>query len=368
MLTGSKVQTVGSDANNTVRRLVQVAVNGLPQMFDSNSQLFCYKLKRTDRGLVREGLSHRYTMMTLMGFHRLRQSGVAAPIELDRVLEQLLANLDWINNLGDLGLLLWTCALMAPERLEELNRRLELGAASSRYPDATRRCTMELSWFLAGLSHWALAQPDAAPKLRHQAFETYGLVSENLGPNRIFGHQGANKSLSGMLRGRIGSFADQVYPIYAFSKFYEAYQESAALQRALDCGHAICEAQGALGQWWWHYDLRSGRVFEQFPVFSVHQHAMAPMTLFALSQASKVNFDAYIYKGLDWISRRNELSFEMEDASASVVWRCIYRPAVDRYAAFLRTRTRGLPRGLKVLFECRPYELGWLLYAFAGLR
>jgi hypothetical protein len=34
---------------------------------------------------------------------------------------------------------------------------------------------------------------------------------------------------------------------------------------------------------------------------------------------------------------------------------------------FLRLRT-GMadPRQLKIRYECRPYELGWLLYAFAG--
>ena len=40
------------------------------------------------------------------------------------------------------------------------------------------------------------------------------------------------------------------------------------------CAHGLCQAQGALGQWWWHYDSLRGRVFEGYPVFSVHQHGM----------------------------------------------------------------------------------------------
>jgi hypothetical protein len=29
-------------------------------------------------------------------------------------------------------------------------------------------------------------------------------------------------------------------------------------------------------------------------------------------------------------------------------------------------RQQGTPAELRILHECRPYELGWLLYAFAG--
>jgi hypothetical protein len=63
----------------------------------------------------------------------------------------------------------------------------------------------------------------------------------------------------------------------------------------------------------------------------------------------------------------------MEDDSAAVIWRCQYRSAsqVKTYLkAALNMGDAAKPyqakRDLKVLFECRPYELGWLLYAFAA--
>ncbi len=107
-----------------------------------------------------------------------------------------------------------------------------------------------------------------------------------------------------------------------------------------------------------------------FPVYSVHQHAMAPMALRAIEEASGKDFTPWIFKGLRWI-QDNELSFNMEDASASVVWRCITpsksrRLLSDAVAVLTRSNAPETCRGLKVLFECRPYELGWLLYAFAG--
>ena len=59
---------VPQEAQGTVRRLVDLATRGLVPMFDQRRQLFCYSLKKSAQGMVQEGISPRYTMMTLMGF------------------------------------------------------------------------------------------------------------------------------------------------------------------------------------------------------------------------------------------------------------------------------------------------------------
>jgi hypothetical protein len=61
----------------------------------------------------------------------------------------------------------------------------------------------------------------------------------------------------------------------------------------------------------------------------------------------------------------------MRDSSANVVWRYIYRNDYKKHwdvaLAVLMARGDAQPhKELAVLHECRPYELGWLLYAFAG--
>jgi len=357
----------------TVQRFVALAIRGLVPMFDQQKQLFCYSLKKTERGMVQEGLSPRYTMMTLMGLHRVEEVGGSSPIEIKPTLQALLANLDWVKDIGDLGVLLWTCALIAPERLTELEGRIELETALVRYPSAKRGVTMELAWFLTGLSNWVLACPEKQSRLRDLAFQTFALLKKNRGEQGFFGHLARGGSVSGALRGRIGSFADQVYPIYAMTRFSQAYQDKSAFQMALQCGRGLCEAQGSLGQWWWHYDSLRGQVLEGYPVFSVHQHAMAPMTLFALGEAAESDFSPWIYRGLQWINAANELSFNMEDDGAGVIWRCQYRSTSQIKTYLKAALTMGdsvqpyqAKRDLKVLFECRPYELGWLLYAFAS--
>ncbi len=359
-------------AHATVQRLVALAIRGLVPMFDEQKQLFCYSLKKSERGMVQEGLSPRYTMMTLMGLRRLEEAGGVSPIEIKIVLQGLLKNLDWVNDIGDLGVLLWMCALVAPNHLSEVESRIELDTALARYHSAKQGVTMELAWFLTGLSNWALACPHKLPRLKNLAFDTFAMLKKNRGEQGFFGHLARSGSVSGMTRGRIGSFADQVYPVYAMTRFSQAYQEESALRMALQCGRGLCEAQGSLGQWWWHYDSLTGRVLEGYPVFSVHQHAMGPMTLFALGEAAQCDFSPWIYRGLKWINSDNELGFNMEDDSAHVIWRCQYRPTsqIKTYlkAAFNRGSASTpylAKKDLMVLFECRPYELGWLLYAFA---
>jgi len=359
-----------ADVQRAIRRLTALAVNGLVPMFDAEKQLFCFKLKQTATGTVREGLSRRYTMITLMGLHRMEESGASSPVEIMPVFDGLLANTDWVDNVGDLGLLLWLCALVAPQRLEEVAHRLDVKSALTRFRDARHGSTMELAWFLTGLSHASLASPEQLTDLRDLAVETYRLLSKNQGEQGIFRHVAKRENIADIFRKGIGCFADQVYPIYAMTKFWQAFQFEKAAEKALDCALAICEAQGSLGEWWWHYDSSNGLVAGRYPVYSVHQHGMAPMVLFALGEAIQSDFSPWIYKGLQWISD-NELDFDLEDSPANVVWRCISVSTAHRYwkaaiAKLTRREDRRSRDGVRVLFECRPYELGWLLYAFAG--
>ena len=359
-----------NNRQETLSRLRALASKGLVPMFDKSKQIFCYTLRRQEKALVPEGISHRYTIITLLGLLRVEEAGGTSPIAVRPALDALLADLSWLDNIGDLGLLLWLSALAVPERTAELARRLDVKTALRRFPDAQKGQTMHLAWFLTGLSYATTAQPAGRGSLTELATDTFRVLANNQGKLGTFGRSAGGVSFLNRAVTKIGTFADQVYPIYALAKFSSIFSERESLQRSLDCANAICTAQGSLGQWWWHYDSGSGKVSSRFPVYSVHQHAMAPMALRAIEEASGKDFTPWIFKGLRWI-QDNELSFNMEDASASVVWRCITpsksrRLLSDAVAVLTRSNAPETCRGLKVLFECRPYELGWLLYAFAG--
>jgi hypothetical protein len=169
----------------------------------------------------------------------------------------------------------------------------------------------------------------------------------------------------------LGSFADQVYPIYALARFAQAYRSPEALETARECAQTICRLQGPLGQWWWHYDSANGRVVGRYPVYSVHQDGMAPMALFALGENLGTDYSPWILRGLNWISGENEVKQNLRETSAGVIWRSVFRKPSERYWE----EAIGLlgfggndkpPSDLAIRFECRPYHLGWLLYAFAN--
>jgi hypothetical protein len=316
---------------------------------------------------MKEGVSHRYTLMTLMGLFKAKNAGFPCPVNIDDVLDNLRADTYWIDNAGDLGLFLWTCAMIAPDSLPRICADFHLETALHRYPDTRAGRTMELAWFLAGLSHIRLTNQPGLPDLEKLAFETYRLLKSNQGRSGLFGHLSTRGSLAGKLRGRIGSFADQVYPIYALSKFGLAYGVPEALQDAKDCAEEICRLQGPLGQWWWHYDSKTGRIAGKYAVYSVHQDGMAPLALFALSEATGQDFGGPILRGLKWISGKNELGIDMCDPEHDLIWRSLYQSNARVYMnrAFHLMRLPGTSSGLRVRYESRPYHLGWLLYAFA---
>lgn len=349
--------------------LVNLAVAGLPQMIVPEQQLFCYSLRRSEGRLVREGVSHRYTMMTLLGLHRARMAGVESRIEIDEMFRRLTAETSWIAGIGDLGLLLWTCAMVSPERLPELCHTVGARDALERYSDGLQRKTMELAWYLTGLAHSLNTGLQGIQDLGQQAWTTLGLLKANQGQRGVFGHQASSKSIRGFVRGRIGSFADQVYSIYAISEFSKYASKPEIVERALECARSICRHQGPNGEWWWHYDTVTGEIVETYPVYSVHQDGMAPMALFALAEVTGADFTSPIKKGLNWISGNNDLNFDMRSES-DLVWRNFYLPNPSRYWRQM-VGTASHPhttpvQKLLVNYECRPYELGWMLYALAG--
>ena len=354
-----------------VRELISLATRGLVAMFDEDKQLFCHRLLRTEQGLVREGLSPRYTIMTLLGLRELELAGMGSPFDIQAIYGSFTRDTNWIQGAGDLGLLIWLTATFNPDQLGGLFSTFDCETALDRYSDAKEARTMELAWFLAGLAHAAETSPKLVSTLTDLSVETYHRIEENQGKYGLFGHMGTKNSLAGRLRGRIGSFADQVYPIYAMSKFAKIFQVEDPLAPALECATAICRTQGESGQWWWLYDARSGRVSSRYPVYSVHQHGMAPMGLFAIEEATGQSFEQFIYKGLRWIYGTNELGIDMRDDVENLIWRCILpRNSQTKFwemalSVFRSPNEHAQVRSLKILYEQRPYEFGWLLFALA---
>jgi hypothetical protein len=185
---------------------------------------------------------------------------------------------------------------------------------------------------------------------------------------------------------RVATFANQIYPIYALSLYASRTGDQRAAEAMRRCVAAVCEAQGEKGQWWWMVDTKTGRWVDRYPVYAVHQDAMAPFGLDAARAWWPSNVGAHIRKGLDWLFGDNELGASLVDEQRGVIWRAIQRSDSDSDGDYgvpagtlWRRRMTGLGLGLLggirhrseqlvMLRECRSYHLGWVLFASEALE
>lgn len=353
-------------------RMVELAVKGLASMYEKDKNLFCLRISQHKNTLLRQGLSLRYTLICLLGLHRANNLGVGSPFSISGIFKGLKSIVSGANNIGDLGLYLWNASYISPSALSEIYLKFDLSNALECFKDARQARTEELSWFLIGLVE--AYRTETAHKLGFMdlARNTYRLLLKNYGGSGIFCHQGP-KGLEGKIRKRIGTFADQVYPILAFSMFGRVFREDLALQIASHCADALCRNQGPLGQWWWHYDSRNGKVVGYYPAYSVHQDSMAPMALYALQKATGKDYAECINRGLLWVDGNNELSTPLIEEGRGVIWRSFYTKKNVRFVRVLTSlvfpgKLEYDSKKIRILRECRPYHLGWILYAFGQLN
>jgi hypothetical protein len=314
-----------------------------------------------------EGHNPRYAAMAALGLARLpagTQQRVLAGGTVETLLRHTLGEaVD--GEPGALALTAWAEAEVggraAEPALDLLHR-----AVRSREPIATVAAA------------WAVTAGVAAGHLG----DTTGLVAD--GCARLLRHRGGHGIFPHVLnddgrrglRGHVGSFADQVYPLQALARAGAATRDAALLGTADETASLLCQHQGPAGQWAWHYDARTGDVVERYPVYSVHQHAMAPMVLFDLTDAGGADHSDAVARGLAWLLHHPEVTGELVTPELGVVWRKVGRreraKAARRVAAVTTAvrpgwRPPGIDRLLpptRIDRECRPYELGWLLYAW----
>ena len=270
---------------------------------------------------------------------------------------------------GPTGLILWANAVTGgPPAAEAL--RLSGGSI----PEPRRLRTMELAWLVSGLAHEGRRSPTAA---NAQALGTAiaALIGRFEAPTRTFRHADADSPARLRARRWVATFADQVYPVQALALASIATGDARTLDVAAAAASRMVEVQGPSGQWWWHHDPRDGRVSSSYPVYSVHQHGMAPMAFRTLAKAGGPNLGRAAEAGRAWISA-NELGVDLADPEAGTIWRSIARDEglARRLARHLREiighRDDRLGPGpsrnqLRVNHETRPYEWAWYLFAGA---
>jgi len=273
---------------------------------------------------------------------------------------------------GDLGLGLWAQALHGNGcQLFTAHHALRVFLGRRDYCSS-----IDLAWLLLGADFAFLAGFDCA-NAEKLAGETRTALLALYHPRTNLFYRHARRGPFSSVSRRIACFANQSYPIMALAVHgrYRNCQESSRV--AADVADRLCSLQGHLGQWWWLYDVCTGHVVEQYPVFSVHQDGMAPMALLQTGWVRERSFAEPIGRGLQWLFGANELGQDMVLPHMGLILRDIHRQRRRRVQRMIHGAAwccgwRGVPgqlhssQGLEAGSECRPYHLGWVLYA-AGL-
>lgn len=348
-------------------RLMGIASRVLPQTYLDGEFVFTLRGDRQPDGswqMRHVGNSLRYSAIAGLGLLRLTDSMQRTVLGGDTCYDlvgRLAKRLEEISSPGDAALLCWAAADTGHAELPRTLAKLaELVSA-----DGSRRCVVDAAWAVSAL---VAARPhvDVEADLAQARARLLAARTGPMYPHVIGGG-------AGWYRAHVGSFADQVYPIQALARLHGSADDPAALAAATAVAAGICAVQGDAGQWWWHYDSRTGGVVEGYPVYSVHQHSMAPMALLDLADAGGPYHLDEICRGLRWLVNRPETCEEMVLGEPGITWRKVGRTDPRKMvrglrAAATRIRTGTRLSALEQLFppgavdhECRPYELGWLL-------
>ena len=366
------------DTTELTYRLIALASRGLPEMYRADTDEFAFTrvFTTTDDRLSAHlsGTSLRYAAIVALGVAWLPEAEQPALLgghSLDDFVTLLVERQKTSTNLGDIALITWSAAQIGHPLLPEALRRL---ASVDRRTAA--EYVVEAAWVVSALA----TARDHADVEEHLAQARKRLLGSVVKGSPVFPHATGRGLVKGY-RNHIACFADQVYPIQALARLHHSGDDPVALEAARTTAERICRLQGPAGQWWWHYDARTGDVIEGYPVYSVHQHAMAPMALLDLAEAGGGDYAAPIRLGLRWLLGPTELGptvtpeTMLHDAEG-VTARKVFRGDPKKIVRGLHGVATGVRSGLRVPIidrvyrptaldrECRPYEFGWLYFAW----
>ncbi len=358
-----------------VEDLVRLSLAGLERMYDpTREMLLSVSFEHGHRHRVEDGrrrrvehLGARYTVMASLGLHDAKRAGYAMTLDPARLLQSGLAQ-HTEDDIDHLAMALWADTAIDCGVTEEVLPRL-LRALDRDLDGVIGRV---LAWALTALAlHHARAPGDAAvtaaiTRLRdlavNQAFDAQGALFHHFVGGDAFWR---SQSL----------FSTQIYWVYALATVARVMGDAEAGAVAGRAAGRLIALRDPFHGWPWRYDAMRSRVIERYPVYSVHQDAMAPMALHALTDATGRRFGRVHRESLGWLAQ-NELGVDMVDRDEQVIYRAIRRAFPLNRAAYglgwaaaragLPSPVAAQPWALRRNATCRPYHLGWLLHAWAG--
>ena len=372
-----KSNVINNTFSDIIPELRAVAIDSLSRMYRPKEKLFAFRLRKDGEGEILEGVSRRYTATVLIGLaceDEQVTTKVLGNHSPEDICNNLINDIDTMNDLGQAALTCWAARAIKHPLVHKV-----VEALGKFYSAKNAFTIVELSWALTALSFESDIVTNNAlikkfAEILMDSFNPKSAIFSH-GSVRKISDKSIKKYLSLLFR-HVSCFADFVYPIQALSYYYKLTRDSRAAEIVFHCSEQMCKLQGDEGQWWWHFDNRTGRVLERFPVYSVHQDSMAPMALFAVEKTFGTSFTPAIEKGLNWLNNSPEISGSLIDTKRNIIWRKVTRREPRKLVRSLQAASSRIYSGFRapavdfvfpaceIDYESRPYHAGWILHAW----
>lgn len=365
--------------------LVRATANVLRGMYDETTGRFSSTTSAVDGRYVSafsDPLSMRYSINSLLGLARAEKYeriGWDCTAATDLLLERNQASKRYV---GDEGLLL--SLLVEIEHADTDAQYAKVRGLAETVRQGAHPVLQDVAWLLSGLSAYAGVHPEA----RDAAVELYEVMrGDYTHPHSRFPLHVPTGRRSHLL-----SFGGLVYYLRALWDYAAAIGDERALGEFEDLVRRVIDRQGEWGEWPWLYHTATGQVAERYGLYSVHQEGMSMLFLLPAHSLGVSGTAEAIRRSYRWILGENELGVPMWRPDPLLVYRCIRRrlPVGNRLLRSMggkpeRIAERGMnfvraslgdparpsvkpgrTASLEINEECRSYEIGWTIFAWAG--
>ncbi len=347
------------------------ALEYLKLAFDPQRALFSYSTSVDETGRVvndfRMPASLRYTINTYLGLGEALRHGYSVDWLgdlTDRVAEFLALHEHLLNSSADRGLLLVLLADTNPSHpaIERSLDRIEQAITGDKPLHGLHM--QDLAWMLWGTAAWA-----DHPRASMLSKRLFDLIRTHY----VHPTSGLARHSLARYRAHTVSFGSTVYFLRSLYEYSEAFGSQAARKLFSAGVRRVLEIQAPDGAWPWMIDVRTGRPFDIYPIFTVHQDSMAMLFLLPAERYGIPGAKDAIKRSLQWNFGDNELAERMAQVEPYPwIYRSIERaerwPRARRYLRGLGPAARDYPPrsgNVRINRECRSYHLGWVLYTWS---
>ena len=351
--------------------LLTHAVKFLEDVYDPGRALFP-SVTTLDNGryvsTFDEPSSLRYSINCLLGLKQGARHALESPLieACDELVEEFTTrHYSRITNPGDVGLLL---ALLA-DRYEQWPGEDAFRRVASMADEKAPVTLQELCWMLWGAVALARNDVPGAADVAGKLFRTlHGdfLNRDSLLPRHI----------PRIYRRNSVSFGGITYFLRALHEYADCFGDEYAASLFRFGVARVQGIQGRRGEWPWLIDVGQAVPIDLYPIYSVHQDSMSMLFLLPALDSGFEGVRETIQRSYKWVLGDNEISASMVVESPFFRFRSLERRgALQRPRRYVRSipgvarlsrRTASNAAAVRINRECRSYEMGWVVFAWAG--